>query len=92
MQMRIPLEHFTATPVFALSPTRMRSAEEKKSGNPSPSGNSASDVFTSAAASSCVGVSSDSHGGQVGELRLSGARRLSEDQGIRKPKRPLCKY
>ena len=73
--MRIPLEHFTATPVFALSPTTQCN---EKSGSPSFSSSSssasdaaaASGVFasSSSSAASAVRVSSDSHGGQVGGL------------------------
>ena len=72
LQMRIPLEHFSATPVFALSPTTCSSsgsnANEERSGSPfSPSGNnSASNAATTHVFAS--DASSDSHGGQVGAL------------------------
>jgi len=67
-KMRIPLEHFSATPVFALSPTTCSSsgsnANEERSGSPfSPSGNnSASNAATTHVFAS--DASSDSHGGQ----------------------------
>ena len=65
-QMRIPLEHFTATPVFALSPTQQSNNAEKSGSRPSRSDNSASDAAAAAADVFAVArVSSDSHGGQV---------------------------